>query len=206
MSGWRVTRDQDTVVLEYHEPCGDAGDYVQNRYEYSLSRGGQLMLFLGHDPYVDEKWTYQFAQINKVWVPSHVEYENHTRYQDGKRRHSIRVISWTQNTINQPIPADIFSLESIGVRAGDRVTDARSSLFYTYRKDLAPTDIASGKIMRKSPVVQASPAVTTASNFRTHVAPHALSRIVLFWLGVLLTALGILWIFSHRNSAGAHNA
>jgi hypothetical protein len=121
---WKTTRDHDRLTVE-----SDVGVSV-NRYVVDLAQGANLVEWYlldrdatGKEPQGETKMTWEHEQVAGVWVPKKVVY-----YDEDRRRgtRSDRTIDWRDQRVNEPLPADTFSLATLGVRPGDQVVDMRS--------------------------------------------------------------------------------
>lgn len=128
MECWSVSRADDRVILE-------TGGSIANRSEVDLSQGGNLVAYLGSDPGVTENFTYRYQEVAGVWIPETIVYENVRK--DTGTTHTRR-LEWVDNTVNEPLAADEFSLVKMGLRRGDRVKDGRSGAEYTIQGDEYP--------------------------------------------------------------------
>ena len=123
---WEVKRNGDSVIVEY-----DDGE-VLNRYEFDMSKGGNLTSFLATEPGRRGQWQYDYVQTDGIWIPQGVVRTKH-RISDGVMVEvQRREVQWTENRINEPVDPSEFALAKLGVRPGDIVTDRRLGIEYGY--------------------------------------------------------------------------
>lgn len=120
-----VSRKQDLVVFEVDTPV------VLNRYTYDLSRGANLVAYEAVEksqkddsPVGSAHHAIEYAMQSGVWVPTTAKFED-TQY--GTATTTIREVKWTESVVNEPLPADAFSLAKLGARRGDMLIDTRSN-------------------------------------------------------------------------------
>jgi len=105
---------------------------VLNRYRFDLDQGGSLI-----ESYTttteDDTWLIEYSYVNleDAWVPASFKKTNQTK-QSGLLE---REVVFKNQVINQPVPADEFTIEAMGIQARARVTDRRLGLFYEYQNE-----------------------------------------------------------------------
>jgi hypothetical protein len=159
LSEGTVTRDGDLVVLEVRS------DDLLNRHEFDLSKGGNVVKYYAESPLEGtelREWTYE--QKEGVWIPKTFALEIKEWQSPDSRdiTSRIRKVTFVENTLNRPIPASEFSLEKLGVKVGDRVTDRIMGLSYVYggseKFPLEDEDL----FLKETPANQAKPSVQSA--------------------------------------------
>ena len=93
-------------------------EYVGNRYVVDLNKGGNYLLNEGGG----RKWSAEYQHISGVWIPKKIV--DLSQQPDGRFIRTAKI--WTNQKINEPIPDDIFSIKTLGVRRGDTVYDERT--------------------------------------------------------------------------------
>lgn len=126
-----VIRRQGHLIIEESR----LGDTV-NRLTYDASKGYNLVELYADDPSTGPSWqTYEYDNSEGLWLPSRIIWKS-TRQaseQDGRRIPFYRELHFTKQTINQPIPPEVFTLEFIGMQPGDVIFDTRVESRYVYR-------------------------------------------------------------------------
>jgi len=102
------------------------------RYVVDLSKGGNLVSLVARDPMREERWNNEFESRGGVWVPKTVRYENETL--DGSDV-SNRTLTWERSVVNEPVAADTFTLEAIGVVPGASISDHRTGEVSHYKME-----------------------------------------------------------------------
>ena len=128
LAEWHVSRDGDVVTIETRWNKGKC----VNRYVCDLSKGGNLVSYCGKDGSVDERWTYDFANVGGVWVLKSLTY-NHTRLFEMGTKKQEKTIEWVENVVNQPFDPQEFSFAKMGVQPGDWVSDTLSDIRFKYQ-------------------------------------------------------------------------
>jgi hypothetical protein len=202
--GWHVRRDGSMVFLEFF----DAGKNTpMNRYTFDLNCGGQMIGFDGVDSYVKESWVYTFENLAGVWVPSEVSYINHTKYDEEPDRHKTRTIRWTQHSVNELVPDGAFTLESMGVRPGDIVSDQRLNLQYEYKEtqieSLASNNLDTFALMDAPPkndTIETKSYPLLSTTTPQHPTDNMLIEILAVAVGVGLVGLAVLWTYRRKRA------
>lgn len=152
-----VTRDGDVMILELQS------EVVLNHFEFDLSKGGNIVKYYGKGKTATEhrEWTYE--EKNGIWVVNtfalDIQYNSPQSLGITQR---FRKVTFVDNTLNRPIPPSEFSLEKLGVKVGDPVTDRIRGLSYLYRGtanlSLEDTDV----LLKEGPVVKDKPSIQGA--------------------------------------------
>lgn len=147
-TSWTASRQGD-IISFVSNVVMPRGGKVLNRYDVDLSKGANVVKYDSSDPYGTLWYTYDFANVSGSWVPVSYEYDHHSTEHSTKYH---RVAKWTQNVVNEPSDANLFSIESLGVGDGDRVKDSRSGTQYIIGGDAAAAKAArahSGPVERR---------------------------------------------------------
>ncbi|MEM9252065.1 MAG: hypothetical protein AAGB29_06915 [Planctomycetota bacterium] len=125
-----VTRQGSRVVLEITNPT-EPHNKIINRYTFDLSSGFNLVESYFESEGNRTATTTKYQLVNKVYVPA----VSTTVSQRGSQ--TIRKVEtlFTSNRVNEPIPADAFTLEGIGVRDGDYILDTITNKSSWYQPD-----------------------------------------------------------------------
>jgi hypothetical protein len=131
--GITVRREGQLVILQ-----ADYDDQSMMKRTFDPSQGGNQVEF--HSSYSrpdrapsQEVWTYE--EIDGIWVP-----KSHRRTHDGRPEQAVTL---TTSVVNQPIPASEFTLESLGVRPGTRVSDTLLHTTYRYEPPSGQSTVSS---------------------------------------------------------------
>jgi hypothetical protein len=127
-----VRRDESIVTLV--QRSSTVANAV-NTSVLDLSRGGNLISFQSRDPIVEGDRTISYARINSVWVPDSLTFTHWDR--EAKRRRK-RQIEWITQKVNEPLPADIFSLDGIHTPPGTMISDRGANKLYEFRASESP--------------------------------------------------------------------
>lgn len=126
----KVSREGNVVTLEVQ------GEVALNHHEFDLSKGGNIVKYYGESDGGTElrEWTYE--QKDGVWVLQ--TFSKDLKWNEPQPSHlggftnEIGKVTFADNTVNRPMPASEFSLEALGVKVGDRVTDQVKGIAYVY--------------------------------------------------------------------------
>jgi len=124
---WTASRQGNRVSFVSHAEMSNGGKVV-NHYVVDLGQGANVVAYNSSDPFGTLNYSYTFAEVAGCWVPVHYEYQ-HNSTERSTTYH--RLARWTENIVNEPTDEKLFSIESLGVRDGDRVKDSRSGTQYT---------------------------------------------------------------------------
>ncbi|QDU36499.1 hypothetical protein Mal4_07850 [Maioricimonas rarisocia] len=101
----------------------------RKQYVFDLSQNGLLVKFEGRDPKRGESQRQTYREFSGVYLPVHTVYRN-ARH-DGTDV-SEKEVHWKDQTLNEPIPEESFTLEAMGVPAGAQVVDIQTRQTYRY--------------------------------------------------------------------------
>ena len=130
--------DQGRFIVDFREP-GFFNTYIFDpKFDYSLvnfSAGGGE---------VKETWEIEYVKQADVSVPRSWSYVNEVvSGSTAKIRFRRKVVIKSQE-VNEPLPANAFSLASMGIRSGDVVNDSIRGGQYVVGKDWKLNDLESG--------------------------------------------------------------
>lgn len=126
---YTLIREGHLVTLDIENTSAD----MTNRYVFDLSKGGTLARYHAsmkkNVQTID--WTYE--EKEGAWIPKTVTktIERDPPRQDGSTKY-VRVVTFVENTLNEPVPASEFSLEKLGLKTGDLVSDHQLGMRYQY--------------------------------------------------------------------------
>ncbi|NUN96153.1 MAG: hypothetical protein HUU16_08250 [Candidatus Omnitrophica bacterium] len=80
----------------------------------------------------DEEVSFEYQEISGCFVPSHRRGVSTIAFQQGMTQTREEEFRFTYDSVNQPIPPDVFSEASLGAREGDWVRDAIQGLERQY--------------------------------------------------------------------------
>jgi hypothetical protein len=130
----KVSRKDNLVVFETNYK--NESMYVVNRHTFDLSKGGSVMEYYAESNSGTEqrRWTYE--QQDGVWIPKTFVF-SHTLKAPGflgltKR---TRKVNFVYNILNQSIPSSEFSIKSLGLKNGGRISDRRTKHSLIYHEE-----------------------------------------------------------------------
>jgi hypothetical protein len=100
---------------------------ILSTWTVDLASGGNMVQFFSDGGGYPTNVTVSYNNVSGVWVPS--------KYSEDVSGELHRVVTFGSAVVNQPLSADEFTIEKMGVRPGTRITDQRSGLFYKYGED-----------------------------------------------------------------------
>jgi len=134
---WYVKRVGDIVTLEVSFGENNANT---EKYVFDLSVGGNVLEYYNKTPRADNVYEYKWEQQSGVWVPKSYKMMNIARREDGVLK-TTRSIHWSNCVVNVPFEEDEFTLEKLGVKAGDDVHDLKIGMRYKYRGLLTDSEM-----------------------------------------------------------------
>jgi hypothetical protein len=116
----KATREGDVVMLEL-----DWGT-VLNRHYFSLVRGGNVVKYFGRDQSSTEQREWTYEQKGGVWLPKTFIFNYKTDSPEilGNTSRSWKV-TFVENIVNEPIPVSEFTLQSLGYKSSEQLSDRR---------------------------------------------------------------------------------
>ena len=127
---WTVRKQGDLVTISC---VFGAKRGMETRCVFDLSKGGMLREYGQTGPSLLITGRYDFEHKNGVWVPKRYEYTN-----IGTGEHPYEFseeVTWMENRVNEPLEADDFTLERLGLQVGDDVQDEVNHKLYKYDGD-----------------------------------------------------------------------
>lgn len=126
MSAGNVARTGDRVVLETRSQGS------VNRREFDLAVGGNLVSFYAEDDRAATRTSITYGKAGDVWLPKTYSTERLEGSGKAKALTMSRKAEFIESVINEPVPESAFSLEALGVRVRDPVSDHRVGIHYRY--------------------------------------------------------------------------
>jgi beta-lactamase regulating signal transducer with metallopeptidase domain len=132
---WIVTIDGALVTVK---TWFGEGNRDLNLYVFDMLKGGNMVRCIVSNPgRVEISYSMEYEQKEGVWVLK--SYESVHDWSTDDISGSIRDrIEWTRNVVNETVPDEQFSFESMGVKPGDVVIDMVKRERYTYRGEAGP--------------------------------------------------------------------
>jgi len=126
-SGWSVKREGDLVTLQI------SPDETRTQKEvYDLSSGGNMVEYYNKTPTAENTKSYTYEEKSGVWVLKSFKKTNITHRKNGEVSRSTRTINWSNSVVNVPFEEDEFTVEKLGVKYGDLVSDHKIGIGYIY--------------------------------------------------------------------------
>lgn len=128
-----IRQEGERVLLETGGPR-----YPQCRsfYVFDLSQSGLLVEFEGRDEHRGVSQIQEYQEFSGVFLPVYTLYRNAVH--DGSEIEE-KEVRWYDQRLNEPLPADRFTLEAMGAPAGASVVDVRTRRSYRYAPKGAAT-------------------------------------------------------------------
>ena len=127
---WYVKRAADRVTLEVAFGENNANS---EKYVFDLSAAGNVLTYHNNGPDYENVYDYEYEKISGVWVPKSFNWKNITQKQQGAgARKSSRTIQWSNSVVNVPFEEDEFTVEKLGVKRGDQVSNWIIDMGYDY--------------------------------------------------------------------------
>jgi hypothetical protein len=105
---------------------------AMTEYVADLAHGGNLTAITIANSGVAQHEMIEHMQVDGIWVPHRYVL---TR-EDEKHAPLVHTeIEWIENVLNGPLPADQFTLASLGAQKGDLISDLRSRTMYNFGVD-----------------------------------------------------------------------
>jgi len=125
-----VKRDGDLVVFETRF------DDLVNRHTFDLSKGGCTMEYYAQSENGTELRQWIYEQKDGVWAPKTFIFSHKTKTPGALGQiKRTRKVNFINNVLNQPIPPSEFSIKSLGLRDGGRISDRRTKRFLIYHEE-----------------------------------------------------------------------
>ncbi len=128
-----VSRERNLVTLTLGKP-----ETGMNKHVFDLDQGSNPVEFANVGSPVLGPETRSFEKVGSIWVPKTATVIN-LNAETGRLLE--RSITWIENVLNEPIPEEMFSPETIGIRQRDLVQDARVGVQYRYDAASPPEEL-----------------------------------------------------------------
>ena len=126
---WYVKRVGDLVTLEVQ--FGEDNNKTE-KCVYNLSAGGNMVEYYNKTPNAENIREYEYEEKSGVWIQKSYKKMNITQRKNGEMSRSTRTINWSNSIVNVPFDEDEFTVEKLGLKRGDRVSDHRIGKGYIY--------------------------------------------------------------------------
>jgi len=126
--GWYVKRAGDLVTLEVSFGENNANT---EKYVFDLSAGGNVLRYHNKGPGYENVYEFEYENSSGVWVPKSFKHVNTTQKEDGSLT-TARSIRWSNSVVNVPFEEDEFTVEKLGISAGDDIHDHIIGMRYKY--------------------------------------------------------------------------
>ena len=123
---WRVMRQADLVTVE----CDKDG--IINRMVFDVSQGGLLVRYFGKDSGAEDTVEISWMKIKDTWLPASYIVRNVSKGTLQERK-----VSFRKNVVNEPVGAEEFTYEKLGLEPGDKIQDQLVGVTYRYKYDEA---------------------------------------------------------------------
>jgi hypothetical protein len=122
----KIDREGSRVSLDLSSASGT------HRFEFDLSRGGNLMAYASHwlEGSGESEWTY--TQQAGVWLPETFTNTDRRKAPDGSARTTTRRVQFVASELNRPVDPVEFTVEALGIKPGTRVTDHITNRLYQW--------------------------------------------------------------------------
>ncbi len=104
-----------------------------NRFDVDLDSGNNLVFVELAEPGRATTYTLTWQKVSGIWIPRRYLSSRPADYK-GRVVYNTRQIDWQENVLNEPIAAEIFSVESLPLVPGDRVSDVQTGVSYEFEK------------------------------------------------------------------------
>lgn len=118
---------------------------VSNGFDFDLSQGGNVVAKIGVDNTRKVTGQRRYENVSGVFVPVYSRYLNATH--DGSETIDVEV-RWFNQSVNQAISEDNFTLDRIGVPPGADIWDRRLDQRYTFKPDEVQPKVSAEAIAR----------------------------------------------------------
>jgi len=125
--GRSVKREGDLVILQF-----SPDETKMSREVYDLSAGGNMVEYYSKTPTVEITKNYTYEEKSGVWILKSFKKKNINHRKDGEVSKWTRTINWTNSVVNVPFEEDEFTVEKLGLKQGDRISDHKIGMVYIY--------------------------------------------------------------------------
>ena len=135
LSDWVVSQTGNLVTLRVE------AENVYNEYVVDMAAGATLSRYRAGDTDGDEAYDWQYESKDGVWIPitwkcvKHERWrsENNRRVPTKEVRTITRIVRWEVSRLNEPIADEEFSIDKLGIKDGEWVTDRINRPGFSYR-------------------------------------------------------------------------
>ena len=192
-----------------------------NRFQFDLSKGCNVVSYVGEDTLVKASWTFEYEEIDGVFVPKKAV-RHSERTVEGAAQPEIfhREVEFTRNIINQPVDPAEFDLDKLGLQPGDIVKDTRANITYIYKAEAVEVEKMAEEIVKgllveepevtpadeeEKPVLsaEAGPPLTEPEVAVAQTAPPSSKRTIYIITGLAALVLLLAVVLVLRRKAAA---
>lgn len=130
--GRSVKREGDLVILQY-----SPDETRTSREVYDLSVRGNMVEYYSKTPTVEITRNYTYEKKSGVRILKSFMRTTLNHRKNGEISKWTRKIDWTNSVVNVPFKEDEFTIEKLGVKHGDKISDHRINRGYRYDGVLA---------------------------------------------------------------------
>lgn len=127
-----IKREGDLVIFQV-----SPDETRTERNVYDLSRGGNLVEYYNKSRNVENTKSFIYEEKSGIWILKSYKWTNINPKKNGEVSKSTRTINWSNSVVNIPFEEDEFTLEKLGVKHGDKISDHRVNKGYRYEGVLA---------------------------------------------------------------------
>lgn len=127
-----VKRDGDLVILQV-----SPDETRTERHVFDLSKGGNLVEYYNKSRNVVNTKSYTYEEKSGIWILKSYKWTNINPRKNGEISKTMRTIKWSNSIVNVPFEEDEFTVEKLGVKVADHISDHRINKGYRYDGILA---------------------------------------------------------------------
>jgi len=127
-----VKREGDLVILQVSRD-----EARTHKVVYDLSRGGNVVEDYNKTPTAENIRKYEYEEKLGIWILKSYKRTNSSHRKNGEVYKSTITINWSNSVVNVPFKEDEFTVEKLGVKHGDSISDHRINKGYRYEGVLA---------------------------------------------------------------------
>jgi hypothetical protein len=127
-----IKREGDLVTFQVSSEDGT----ITEKNVYDLSKAGVMIEYYNKTPTAEITNNYTYEEKSGVWILKSFKKKNINNRKSGSIIRVTRTIDWSNSVINVPFKEDEFTVEKLGLKHGDRVSDLRIDKGYIYEGTL----------------------------------------------------------------------
>jgi hypothetical protein len=122
-----VKREEDLVIFQVSPDKPKIQKEV-----YDLSKGGNMVEYYNKTPNAENTRKYEYEEKSGIWILKSYKRTNISHRKNGEVYKSTITINWSNSVVNIPFEEDEFTVEKLGVKHGDWISDHRIRRGYKY--------------------------------------------------------------------------